>query len=293
MAALERIEPGAELRFALDGVAGAVVLVDLPGIRDDVALREIRAGHYEGAYTIRRNDSLVLSQPIVATMRTGERGVTANLAAPAGQAPADNRSPTVLEVTPRDGEVVPGGQNIPISANFDDRGGSGVDPSSVRVILSGRNATPESQISRNGFTLRANLEPGHHTVDLTARDRAGNAVRREWGFDVAAAAPVSVPLQVLNHNNNGTVAGSSTLIQVRTAAFASVTVNVDAIAPLGAANGRQPVYSQTLQADANGNLSFSFSPRFLVPGTRYEIDMVSTKANVSNEARLVLFQRQG
>ena len=293
MAALERIEPGAELRFALDGVAGAVVLVDLPGIRDDVALREIRAGHYEGAYTIRRNDSLALSQPIVATLRTGERAVTANLAAPAGQAPADNRSPTVLEVTPRDGEVVPGGQNIQISANFDDRGGSGVDPSSVRVILSGRNATPESQISPNGFTLRANLAPGHHTVDLTARDRAGNAVRREWGFDVAAGATVSVPLQVLNHNNNDTVVGSSTLIQVRTAAFASVTVNVDAIAPLGAANGRQPVYSQTLQADANGNLSFSFSPRILVPGTRYEIDMVSTKANVSNEARLVLFQRQG
>ncbi len=293
MAALDRIEPGSELRFALDGLPGAAVLVDLPGISADVALREIRPGHYEGAYTMRRNDILMLSRPIVATLRSGDRGVTANLAAPAIPAPGDNRAPNIVEISPRDGDVVAGGQNIQISANFDDRGGSGVDPASVRVILSGRNVTPDAQIGPNTFNLRASLAPGHHTVDVTARDHAGNAVRREWGFDVAAVVPINIPLQVLNHSNNGTVEGGTTLIQGRTAPFASVAINVEATAPLGGGNGRQQVYSQTLQADANGNFSFSFSPRFIVPGTRYEIDMVSTKANVTNEARLVLFQRQG
>lgn len=294
MAPLDRIEPGSELRFALDGVPGAAVLVDLPGIANDVALREIRAGHYEGGYTMRRNDILMTSQPIVATLRQGDRVVTAALAAPLVQPPADNRPPNIVDLTPREGEVVAGGPNVQISARFDDRGGSGVDPASVRILLSGRNVTNEAQLNPNAFNLRASLAPGHHTVDVTARDRAGNAMRREWGFDVAVVVPVNVPLQVLNHSNNGTVDGGSTLVQGRTAPFASVAINVEATAPLGGGGyARQQVYAQTLQADANGNFAFSFSPRVLIPGTRYEIDMVATKANVTSEARLVLFQRQG
>ena len=294
MAALDRIEPGAELRFALDGVAGATVLVDLPGVANDVALREIRPGHYEGGYTMRRADNLNLSKPIVATLRVGERVVSASLAAAVIPTPADNRPPNVVNLTPREGEVVAGGPNIQISANFDDRGGSGVDPASVRIILSGRNVTPEAQISPNSFNYRASLPPGRHSVDVTARDRAGNTLRREWSFDVAAVAPINIPIQVLNHGNNGTVQGGSTLIQGRTAPFATVAVSVEATAPMGGGfSGKQQVHSETVQADANGHFSFTFSPRFVIPGTRYEIDMVSTKANVTNDARLVLFQRQG
>lgn len=294
MAPIERIEPGAELRFTLDGAPGGSVRVDLPGVANDVALREVRPGHYEGAYTIRRSDNLNPSRPIVATLRAGDRVVTASLATPMAQPSGDNRPPNVVNLSPREGEVVPGGPSIQISANFEDRGGSGVDPASVRVLLSGRNITPDVQINPNSFSYRASLPPGHHTVDVTARDRAGNAMRREWSFDVAAAAPVNVPLQVLNHSNNGTVEGNSTLVEGRTAAYASVVVKVEAIAPLGGVvNVAQRLYSETLQADANGRFSFSFSPRFPIPGTRYEIHMVSTKANVTNEATLVLFQRQG
>ena len=295
MAPLDRIEPGAELRFALDGAPGAAVLVDIPGMATDVALREIRPGHYEGGYTVRRSDNLILSRPIVATLRAGDRAVSASLAGLSPpQSPADNRPPNVVNIAPRDGEVVAGGPNIEISGNFEDHGGSGVDPASVSISLSGRNITREAQINANSFNYSASLAPGHHAVNVTARDRAGNTVRKDWSFDVAAVAPINVPLQVLNHSNNGTVEGRSTVIQGRTAPFASVVVKVDATPPLGGViNVREEVYSETLQADASGNFSFSFNPRFAVPGTRYDIVMVSTKANVRSEARLVLFQRQG
>ena len=70
-------------------------------------------------------------------------------------------------------------------------------------------------------------------------------------------------------------------------------MKVEATPPLGGVvNVREEVYAQTVQADQGGNFTFDFSPRFPVPGTRYDIDMVATKANASNEARLVLFQRQ-
>jgi hypothetical protein len=65
LAPIDRIEPGAELRFVLEGFPGATVRVDLPGIENDVALRETRPGHYEGSYTIRRADNLNLSRPMV------------------------------------------------------------------------------------------------------------------------------------------------------------------------------------------------------------------------------------
>jgi len=292
LAPIDRIEPGAELRFALDGFPGAAVRVDLPGIENDVALREVRPGHYEGSYTIRRADNLNLSRPMVATLRVDERAVTANLTLQVAQPSVDNRPPNLVNLSPREGEVVSGGPVIQISANFEDRGGSGVDPATVRINLSGRNVTGDAQITPAAFNLRAHLTPGRHTVDVTARDRVGNALRKEWSFDVAAAGPVNVPLQIVNHGNNGQVEGGNTLVIGRTAPFASVAVKVDAIAPVpGGFSVAQHVYSQTLQADGNGNFSFIFSPRFPIPGTRYEIAMIATKASVNTDARLVLHQR--
>jgi hypothetical protein len=297
MAPIDRIEPGAELRFSLEGMPGAQVMVDLPGVANDVALREVRPGHYEGAYTIRRSDNLNMSRPIVATLRAGDRVTTANLAlAPVPPAPpvaVDNRPPVLVNLAPREGEVVPSGPAIQISANFEDRGGSGVDPASVRIFLSGRNVTPEAQINANSFSYRTSLPPGGYTVDVSARDRAGNAVRRDWSFNVGAAVPVNIPLQILSHGNNAQVDGSPTLVEGRTAPFATLNVKVEAVAPVGGVmNVSQQILSETIQADATGRFTFSFAPRFVIPGTRYDVVIVASKANATSESTLVLYQRQ-
>jgi hypothetical protein len=57
-----------------------------------------------------------------------------------------------------------------------------VDPASVRIVVSGRNVTPEAQIDRQLLSFRGALPPGRHTVEVTARDLAGNAVRKSWSF---------------------------------------------------------------------------------------------------------------
>ena len=162
----------------------------------------------------------------------------------------------------------------------------------MRILLSGRNVTPEAQVTPQSFTFRAALPPGRHTVDVTARDRAGNAVRRSWSFDVASG-PATVPIQILSHANNGQVDGSAH-VRGRTAPFASVSVKVHAVPPIvGQFGVAQQVFSQTLQADANGHFDFSFTSPFTVPGTRYDVLMVASKADVTTEAKLVLYQRQG
>ncbi len=188
---VERLEPGAELRFVLEGPPGATVLIDLPGVADDVALRELRPGHYEGGYTLRRADNIAPSRPIIATVRIGDRVATANLG-----------TPLVLQ------------------------------------------------------------------------------------------APVALPLQIVNHSNNGVVQSGSTMVQGRTAPFATVQAKVDGSAQVpGGFSVAQQLYAQTLQADANGNFSFSFTPRFPLPGSRYEVSLVSSKAGATSETRLTLFQR--
>jgi hypothetical protein len=300
MVPIERIEPGAELQFAVEGMPGAQVSIDLPGVERDLRLRETRPGHYEGSYTIRRSDDFNPNRPAVATLRAGDRVVTSSLSIIAGRPGADNRPPagdnrppSLVNLTPRDGETVAGGPPVVISGSFEDRGGSGVDPASVRITVSGRNVTPEAQVNPRSFSFRGVLPPGRHSVEVTARDNAGNVLRQGWNFDVAAAAPANLPIRILNHSNNGQIGSGSTLVQGQTGPNASVAVTVQAVAPVGGGvvNIAQNLLTQTVQADANGNFAFSFAPRFPIPGTRYDIDMVSSRGNVNHESRLSLVQR--
>jgi hypothetical protein len=192
VATLDRIEPGAELKFTLEAMPGAAAFVDLPGINNNVPLREVRPGVYEGSYTIRRSDNLNVRGPVVATLRAGDRTITSTLAQP------------------------------------------------------------------------------------------------------LVAGPVAVPIQILSHTNNAQVEAGTTRVRGRTAPLALVDVKVDAVPPLvGQFGVAQRVFTQQLRADAQGNFEFSFSPPFPVPGTRYDISLSANKADVTTEARLVLYQRQG
>jgi hypothetical protein len=290
---VDKIEPGAELRFSLNGMPGGSAEIEIPGV-NRVPMREVRPGVYEAAYTIRRLDNLTPSRPIVATLRVGEQSVKTKLTQPLT---ADARPPVIRNMSPRDGEAIMDRATISVSGTFDDAGGVGVDPKSVRILLSGRDDTADSDITAQFFTYRANLSPDRYTVDVSARDMAGNAVRKTWGFDVVVpvgAVPVTVPLQVTSHANNAIIEGRTTVVQGRTAPGAVVDIKVYAIAPIASLFGvTQDVLTQKVQADANGNFSFSFAPQLPLPGTRYEVIMVSRKADLSTETKLVLFQKQG
>ncbi len=296
MVPIERIEAGAELRFVLEGLAGGSATVDVPGVVSDLRLQETRPGRYEGSYTIRRADTISPNRPLVGTLRMGDRVVSSNLPIALAQAAApvlapDNKPPLVENIRPRDGETVPAGTSVSIGGNFNDRGGSGVDPASVRISVAGRNVTPDAQISSQSFSFRDTLPPGRHSVEVTASDRAGNVVRTGWSFEVAGAS-ANAPIQILNHGNNAQVGSGPTLVQGRTVPNALVAVTVNAVAPVGGLfNVSQELFSQNVQADPNGNFSFSFVPQYPVPGTRYDVSMVATRGNYRDDAKLVLVQR--
>lgn len=297
VAPISKLEPGAELSFSLDGLAGATATLDIPGVITGVPMREVRPGRYEGSYTVRRQDNFNPAVPVVATLRSGDRVVTANLNR---RLVTDNAAPVIGNLVPRQGETVTGIGPTLVSGTFDDTGGTLIDPSSVRILLSGRDITSETQVTPQAFTFRGSLPPGRHTVDVTAKDRAGNATQRTWTFQVGtslAAAPSVLSLQVLSPGNNATVDGTQVVVQGRTAPGALVRVKVDAISPI--AGNRfsvaQSLVVDSVQADAQGNFSFNFGPQrsLSIPGTRYEVLVTASQNGQSAESKLVLFQRPG
>jgi len=291
---VDKLEPGAELRFALNGMPGGTAEFDIPGVVSKVPMREVSPGVYEGAYTIRRLDNLAPSRPAVATLRAGNRAVTSTLAQSLIVAA---KPPVIRNMSPRDGEsVVRSAENTSVSGTFDDAGGVGVDPKSVRVMLAGRDVTAASHITPQFFTFRANLPAGRYPVEVSARDLAGNTVRQTWTFDITAAAnvaPSTVLLQVTSHANNAVVQGSPVVVRGRTAPGAGVDVKVSAVGTLAGLFGlNQDLLTQRVQADGSGAFSFSFTPQLPLPGTRYEISMTAGKDGMTaSETKLVLFQK--
>lgn len=318
MVPVERLEPGTELQFALEGLAGARATIDLPGVDRDFRLDEKRPGHYEGSYTIRRNDDIPRNRPVIATLRSGERTVSAQIDLQVarggrdgrdgrdGSRNADNRPPNLTFLVPAEGVTLAAGASVHVAATFEDSGGTGIDPGSVQILVSGRNVTREAQITQQSFSYRGPLPPGRHLVDVTARDRAGNAVRKSWSFDVAAVAPprsepprppiiigpADLAVQFLNRTPNEQIGTDPLLIRGRTAPLATVIVNVQAITPPGLTeNYNRTVFAQTLQADREGEFRFTMVPGIPVPGIRYDVSVVASRDGRSHETRMSLIQR--
>lgn len=290
------LEPGRELRYRVRGVAGATVTLDIPGVVSDLPMQEISPGNYVATYTIRRRDDLDAFSTAIATLRSGDRWVTSRLdrAFPRDR---DNRAPTIVDLTPRHGDVVsPAGVTV-VSADFDDAGGRGVDPSSVRILLSGRDITSDARVDSRGFTYRSDLPPGHYTADVSARDYAGNVVSRSWSFDVGSSrlSGGQLPLHVSSPSHGSVIdAAGNLFVQGQTAPWATVRVRVDAVPPvigqmLGVA---QTVYNDTVQADRNGHFSVSVNPRIAaIPGMRYDVSLTAQQGSQTAESRITVHQR--
>ena len=304
VAPVGRAEPGAELLFRLNGMPGATAWLDIPGVVSRLPMHETRPGQYEGSYILRRQDNLGAAGLATATLRSDDnRVVTATLSKPLV---SDNRPPQIGNLLPRQGDAISSGPTL-VSGTFDDASGAGVDPQSVRIFISGRDVTAMAQVTPREFSLRDRLPPGRHTVEVVAADRAGNVAQKSWSFDVGAsvlgAPSVVLPLIVMSHQNNAVVDQNVTTIRGRTAPFAIVNVRVDAIAPVVGrrvdAGVAQRLLSESVQADANGDFSFTFNPRYVrdnasslpVPGTRYDVSISANRDNLTSESRLMLFQR--
>lgn len=179
-----KLEPGTELHFTLNGMPGGIAEVEIAGIVKKVPLSEVSPGVYEGSYTLRKQDKPKSASPMMAILTQGEQSVRSKpTKVKAADAKASSaKVPLVLNMQPVQGSSTPRRAIIPISGSFEAKGG--VNPKSVRILVSGRDVTAGSKITSAAFNYRANLKPGRHMVDVTAADMSGNKVRKTWMFNV-------------------------------------------------------------------------------------------------------------
>ncbi|MBM3496215.1 MAG: hypothetical protein FJX72_18125 [Armatimonadetes bacterium] len=123
---------------------------------------------------------------IVATMRLdGKDSPSVRGAVPVT---IDTRPPSFDALIPgEDAQLMD--RNPTIEAAFTDPGGSGVDPSSVRVVVNRRDVTRQATVTRTRVRYRAQgLALGPVSVKITVADEAGNAAVAEWELAVSEAA---------------------------------------------------------------------------------------------------------
>lgn len=297
------LERGRELRFRLVGTPGGDAWLDIPGVIRGVDLDEVRPGVYEGTYTVRRRDNLDAFSRAVASLQSGNQRSTAQAvirgeADTAQRYGTDARGPEITDMSPRHGDRVREDGRTVITAHFADEG-SGIDPSSVRMRLNGRDVTDRARITGNGIRFRDDLEAGRYTVELAARDRSGNLGTRSWTFDVVGDDRLGggpLPLDVTSHSNNAVVDADGAFdIRGRTAPYATVRVQVESVTSVAGFLGlTQPVADQSVQADRYGNFRVAVQPRSLpLPGSRYDVRLSATSGSQTAEERITLQARRG
>lgn len=296
------VRPGRELQFRLVGEPGARVMFRVPGVFGNTLMTEVRPGVYEGSYTVRRGDDVDAFERAVATLRKDGQRVTARVDTRGrgwdddNQA-RDNRPPQISRMDPSQGERVGEQGRVRVSAQLEDEG-SGIDPGSVRLRLNGRDVTSDARMRGDRIVYRENLPDGRYTVELTARDKAGNAARESWTFNVVDRDRWSrgaLPLEVTSHRNNAIIdVNGNVQIIGRTAPHATVRVQAESVNTIAGLLGlSQPMTERTVQADANGNFSVWIPQTTLpIPGTRLDVELTATSGSRVTEERLTLV-RQG
>lgn len=288
-----KIEPGVELRFNANGTPGGRALLNIDGVAQNIAMPEVKPGRYEGGYTIRRTDNIAVMPAITVALEVNGQVARSKLTGPL----VDPRVPTVKNLSPKNNEMVTSNP-VSVSATFDDMGGVGIDPKTVKLTIGGVDKTPNASITQQFLTWRGELRPGIYPVEVTAADNAGRAIKQAWTFSVAsaqapAAAAAALTLEITSHPNNAQVPAGRVDVKGRTVPDTKVDVQVQAIASLAGVLGvNQQILNQSIRSDAQGNFAFSFQPQLPVPGLRFEATITASRGEQTKETRLVLFQQR-
>ncbi|HET6383922.1 MAG TPA: stalk domain-containing protein [Armatimonadota bacterium] len=166
----------------MEGTPGAAADITVPGVPGQTTLKEYDPGVYKGTLVVPPGLS-VIAAPVVGHLSLGpDRAV---LAAQSAQAVTiDSAAPVVEQMAPGDNASVTNHKSA-IYAVFDDHGGTGVDPASVRLHLNGVDVTGQAQITDRFISCTGiPLPDGVNHVLVSARDKVGNAVEKPWDFTV-------------------------------------------------------------------------------------------------------------
>jgi hypothetical protein len=272
---------GEEIRIRAVGTPKAQGSFTIEGIAQDLPLTEQSAGVYVGSYTVRRTDNQAQARIAAKLSMTGAEPVIQEFSR---RLTLDAQGPDIQQLVPANLALIPNRQPD-ISATLSDGLGSGVNPSSVRLLVGGQDVTAQSTITPNFIAYRPPqaFTSDRVNVELQAADLVGNANRTTWTFGFGTGNPNQPTTllfpQLTNVSNNGAIVLPMDIVGL-TAPNARVEVKVDAFTSLAGIIGvSQPIVNGQVQADSNGQFTFRLQSGLLTPsGTRYRVQLVAIDA---------------
>ena len=176
------LQPGQQIRITLDGTPGGQASFHITGVTEELPLQETDAGHYVGQWTVPTEQDIQVSQAsVVGSLKVGERAAAPRTAPQFVS--IDTVWPVLRDPSPeRDSHVESMRPNI--SAAFDDRNGSGVNPAKIRLLVNDEDVTADATVTRSFvlYSPKDPLPPGRQHVRLLVPDRAGNVAEITWNF---------------------------------------------------------------------------------------------------------------
>jgi len=183
--ATKPLKAGDTLTATLNGTPGGKASFAIPGVAEEVPMKETSPGVYEGTFTVPKNAS-VSHAAVLGRLVAG--GVTSALIQAPGTLTIDSQPPKITDFGPAREATVESDHPL-IYATLSDGAGVGVNPDATRITLDGADVTGDATITTSLFTYRPKtaLGGGLHQVGVTLADKAGNVTTAEWPFRVSTS----------------------------------------------------------------------------------------------------------
>ncbi len=288
---IAQLTPGNELVFTLQGTPNAAASFTIGNLANNVPMREVEPGVYEGRYTIRTGDQISDNTIVRANLAKGDQissvRLQDTLVADSG---SNNQVPSISRFSVEPFQSLEPGTTLTFTL-------LGTPNAQATFTIDGVAYQQPMQEIRSGtyqgeYVIRRQDDFPAGTVNITAQlDANGQIVRSRLDQPLAAINPDQIPLQILSPTNNSRVAGP---IEVTGRSSPQTTINVNVTATnsvAGVIGINRDMLNRNVQSDAQGNFSFQFNPTIAIPGTRYEISLSAVNGNQSNEQTLVIFQQ--
>jgi Copper amine oxidase N-terminal domain len=173
---------GQTVAIMAEGTPGASATFDLSNIIVDNPMRETRAGHYEGQYEVTVGTNLT-DAPILVRLRKGDESAVAEAPNPLNVV---TTPPSVKDVAPLSGATINTARPS-IFATFLTVGNKGMEPSSLQLILNGRDVTAQATRTASFISYYPPFDLSSKAVEVEVKgtDIAGNALDYSWTFSIA------------------------------------------------------------------------------------------------------------
>ncbi|MFA5504907.1 MAG: stalk domain-containing protein [Vulcanimicrobiota bacterium] len=286
------LNPGDDLVVTLLGTPDARASFAVLGAVQEVRMSEISPGRYEGRLNIHHN--LNIDQGTLVGYLRKDNLETAMEADRAISVAADS-SQEVTYVSPSPGTIV--SQTRPtLTAVFPEY----IRSNTANIMIDGQRFTPivQSDGRTVAMTPSYSLNPGVHTVEVSALDQNGQEMRRNWHFTVSQSAvnnPSLNPSVSISNLTDGARVPAVFNIQGQTSPYTKVKIDATSQRPLIPGiiglTGRTTTTSTVSDAQGRFNVQMNTSNLPVNSQIDLEVSAIDANGNVTDSVDLNLIRQ--